>query len=488
MSDTTFFDKVTTVVSSWLNDVNRLVYDIKTSIGSSLVGHIASEAGATATTVQAALRESVSVKRFGAVGNGVTDDTAAIQLAVNSTPSVFFPAGTYLVSSMITMPLDNFSLAGVRGQSIIKATAGNAIFGPGFSYAAQYGEVQRLTFRSSTSGSGMAIYTPASPVPWYLSHWKISECSFEKSLAVGINANMIACVVDRCKFGLDGAGTAFQAIKSLGSVTPLYTSNINVISNCEFAYCTGTNYVVECSSGFKLILQHNIFEQNSPTIACLRINGINYPSISNNWFEHNTGTSTIRCDLVSGLDVIVLNIEECLFDVNVGPSTAIIDWGTTSNKNLRFLDNIVAGGSVPLQTAGYTIVEASGNYSTNSGYASQPTDKAIFNTGISTTGSVVAGLFTTFSATVSAGTVAVTLYTLPTLGQTAMYLVQASSYRNDATNYSAFAVISTDGSTARLIQNSVQAGITLTLAGLIVSVVTNSVPLIPVTVNVVRIA
>ena len=34
--------------------------------------------GAVTTTVQTKLRESVSVKGFGAVGNGVKDDTAAI--------------------------------------------------------------------------------------------------------------------------------------------------------------------------------------------------------------------------------------------------------------------------------------------------------------------------------------------------------------------------------------------------------------------------
>jgi hypothetical protein len=46
------------------------------------------------------LEQTVSVKDFGAVGNGTTDDTAAIQLALNSgAKQVNFPDGTYLVSS-----------------------------------------------------------------------------------------------------------------------------------------------------------------------------------------------------------------------------------------------------------------------------------------------------------------------------------------------------------------------------------------------------
>jgi hypothetical protein len=52
------------------------------SSGSSLIGHIASGTGATARTVQAKLRESVSVLDFGAVGDGATDDSAAINAAI----------------------------------------------------------------------------------------------------------------------------------------------------------------------------------------------------------------------------------------------------------------------------------------------------------------------------------------------------------------------------------------------------------------------
>ena len=60
--------------------------------------------GGVQQTVQARLEQYVSVKDFGAVGNGVTDDTAAIQAAINSVftsggGSVLVPPGTYLVST-----------------------------------------------------------------------------------------------------------------------------------------------------------------------------------------------------------------------------------------------------------------------------------------------------------------------------------------------------------------------------------------------------
>ena len=51
----------------------------------------------------------INVKDFGAKGDGVTDDTVAIQNAVNSGKSIYFPQGIYIVSSTIT---DN-----IRAQS-----------------------------------------------------------------------------------------------------------------------------------------------------------------------------------------------------------------------------------------------------------------------------------------------------------------------------------------------------------------------------------
>ena len=60
--------------------------------------------GAVARTVDDRLKEFVSVKDFGAVGDGVADDTAAIQAAINTNKSVGFPTGRYKVTDTITIP------------------------------------------------------------------------------------------------------------------------------------------------------------------------------------------------------------------------------------------------------------------------------------------------------------------------------------------------------------------------------------------------
>ena len=54
--------------------------------------------------VQTKLQEYVSVKDFGAVGDGVTDDTIAIQAALSSPAPrrIHFPKGYYLISSPLT--------------------------------------------------------------------------------------------------------------------------------------------------------------------------------------------------------------------------------------------------------------------------------------------------------------------------------------------------------------------------------------------------
>ena len=65
-------------------------------------GFLQSGTGAETRSVESKLREFVSVKDFGATGDGSTDDTSAITSALNSgSTSVYFPNGTYKITGSI---------------------------------------------------------------------------------------------------------------------------------------------------------------------------------------------------------------------------------------------------------------------------------------------------------------------------------------------------------------------------------------------------
>ena len=60
--------------------------------------------GAVTTSVADKLKEFVSVKDFGAVGDGVTDDTAAIQAAIDAEVPLYMPDGEYLITAGLELP------------------------------------------------------------------------------------------------------------------------------------------------------------------------------------------------------------------------------------------------------------------------------------------------------------------------------------------------------------------------------------------------
>lgn len=94
------------MIDGFLTDGGGNPYVTSTGASVSSTNQISYLNGATSSvsrTLTSKLQDTVSVKDFGATGNGTTDDTAAIQAAVNAAARVYFPSGTYKISSAIIL-------------------------------------------------------------------------------------------------------------------------------------------------------------------------------------------------------------------------------------------------------------------------------------------------------------------------------------------------------------------------------------------------
>jgi len=146
---------------------------------------IQSGTGAVTRTALAKMREIISVADFGAVGDGVTDDSAAIQLAATAAAgrSLYFPGGTYGVTTTITLPAGITVYGDGVGVSTIKklgSGTANVFYGLNVSNII----VRDLSFygnsQSSASGNGLAIWIAQDSSAIEIGHdYQIVDCRFD---------------------------------------------------------------------------------------------------------------------------------------------------------------------------------------------------------------------------------------------------------------------------------------------------------------------
>jgi parallel beta-helix repeat protein len=226
--------------------------------------------GAVSTTVQAKLRQTVSVKDFGAVGDGSTDDTAAIQAALNSPAKniIFSEGNTFLVTSQLT-----------------SSEPDRLIFGYGANVT---------TDGSIVAANNVLLITGTRTVVSGLKITGIAGTTVCSAIFIGSCDNV---TVKDCKIYdfENGAGIATNS----GGVDHQIINNY--LDNCSPVSFGGLQYgSIHCNASKSIISGNRIFNNDLTGIST---SGADYLTVTNNYVEGKSGSATSGGILFDGRTV-----------------------------------------------------------------------------------------------------------------------------------------------------------------------------------------
>jgi hypothetical protein len=251
---------------------------------------------AVQTNVEAKLAQTVSVQDFGAVGDGVTNDTAAIQAALNES-FIELGAGNYLISSGLNVTK---GLVGqIASTSRINPAASNFDAITLQDTTADFQRVEDLTVRFPSIGTGDGIVLEN-----LNNNVEVNRVSVQNS-DIGVNSKNTAFMQRFQQVRVDWANTGFRA----QGFTPL---GVGAGTTLIYDQCYCTNGVV---TGWDL---NNIrtVEMIQPTTdmvgmtTAIKCFGVGVLNIFGHHFEGTPGANgsyieyTTSGNLAHGLNII----------------------------------------------------------------------------------------------------------------------------------------------------------------------------------------
>jgi hypothetical protein len=218
-----------------------------------------------------------NVLAFGAVGDGVVNDTAAIQTAIDSGASTLvYPDGTYLVAGLV---LSSF-------QAHVSSEGGARINTSGTAYT-WTGTTQYVTFDGlGFGGVGKAIYN--NDPSYYATAWKIQNCQFGNTLEECFYGTTLLSLFENNLFGANFGALAAQNrhLYLRGTVAGGLAINQNIVRNNRFFRANGSGTsAVFVEFGNNNLFEGNTFEECFVTPLILDRAGLS--TLTGNWFEGN---------------------------------------------------------------------------------------------------------------------------------------------------------------------------------------------------------
>jgi len=267
--------------------------------------------GAVNRPINQKLAETVSVKDFGAIGDGSADDTAAIQAALNASKSVYIPAGTYKITSTLTLTSHmNVFGAGYKATILNGSTLANTSAILSYTGGDQFSSISNIGFVGAASGSN----------------------------AIGIKVN-------------NGYYASYTNLQFINMSYGMYLDEAGscLIQNCHFTNCL---FGAQCMGGsaysfdacqFQYGTDVGIRADKSPTSG--------YPTGINVFQSGFTSNIGVEVPLVTGsYGGNIIAVDSCYFEGDSNFSTltkafSIGDTGTGNNVVMAAITNCRIAGS-----------------------------------------------------------------------------------------------------------------------------------------------
>lgn len=257
----------------------------------------------------------LSVRQFGAKGDGVTDDSAAIQASINwmtSGGKLFFPIGTYKINTTLTVP----PISGANSNLFLQGIGNDSVIQPGASITSLFNitgkntTVKDFFFNNVSSFATNAIlFTTSSSDAAYSGRIENNTIiGFTNGISASgqnydINDNFVQNNTTHILFTNDGRNTSISDNYFLGgnigirlSTTGTQAEGTRIINNTVLV--TGTSGAgIQIDAALDITIMSNIIDQTGPSSPGIFMasgaNQINKIKIIGNWIAAGQNSYSI---------------------------------------------------------------------------------------------------------------------------------------------------------------------------------------------------